>query len=407
MLTPAGKYAACGTLLSVPALVLEGKMDHRAIPLVLLALAAAIPPEVAWSFSPGSGMSPPCVHQTLVFVGTEDGRMISLYAYNGEKRWEVQVGGEASYLSASGEMVVAAFSENLICFEASDGRILWSVSLGSRLVGPPLVENRSMFLALQDGSVVSIDVSGSRLWERNLRERISAGPVLSGSLLVGTWEGNIYILNPSSGEVERTVSLGLLHPVSSGLVVEGGTAYAAAGSTLFAISISSGDVLWSLDFGSAVTSLSLQGGRVYVGVSENVLMIEAGSWRVVWSTKIDSKPLALSSDGGRVVAGTADGRLVCLDSDGRKVWEIRSGVPASPPVLAYGKVFLTTSDGRLVCLGSWGTTGQQDRWKGYLFLVLAILCWCLFLSLEAKVRRGRRPRRRRARGRSRAKAKRA
>ncbi len=385
-------------------------MNCRLLTLTLLALTAAGSPGIAWSFSSGSGLSPPLVHQTLVFVGTEDGRMISLYAYNGEKRWEAHAGGTASFLSAFNGRVVAAFSENLICFEALSGRVLWSVNLGSRLAGPPLAKNGSMFLALRDGRVISLGDSGNRLWERNLGERISAGPALGAGLLVGTWEGNIYVLDPSSGEVERRISLDMLQPVSPDLAAEGDTAYAASGGTLYAFSLSSGGILWKRDFGSTVTSLSLQGDGIYIGVSESILLIGREDSRTVWSVNVGSRPLVLSSDGQGVVAGTADGRMVCLDNIGNMVWEVRTGVLTSSPVLAHGKVFATTSDGRLICVGSWGTTGHQDGWKGYVFLALALLCWGLFLSVEVIIpekRRPRRVRRGRTRRRSRSRTKRA
>ena len=182
---------------------------------------------------------------------------------------------------------------------SDSARILWqtkpSVLPGVRPTAPVAVGGL-IFLAGSDGVVRALDAaSGSEKWKFHTGGQIRIAPtVADGRLLVGSGDGWVYALEAATGRLlwrfraapaERKIpvygELLSTWPAASGVLVEDGTAYVAAGlvnydgTYVYALDPATGAVRWSNDTSGhldaeAHTGVSVQGhlllndGKLYM-----------------------------------------------------------------------------------------------------------------------------------------------
>jgi len=147
--------------------------------------------------------------------------------------------------------------------------LLWaSPTLSSLLLSAPTTAGGRVFLAGQDGKVRCLDAAtGNRQWTFATTGPVRVPPTLwRGGALVGSDDGHVYALDAVTGRMNwrfragpvdrRIMVYGFLRsnwPVATGVLVEGGVAYAAAGlidrdgTHVYALDAESGRVKWQND----------------------------------------------------------------------------------------------------------------------------------------------------------------
>lgn len=136
---------------------------------------------------------------------------------------------------------------------------------------------------------------------------------------------------------------------------------AARDGEIAALSLESGDVIWSVDLGEEKAAL-LSGGltlaydKVFVGSETGILYaLNAETGELIWKTNVSgellSKPLA---DENIIIVNTSRGELAAFNAEtGDEKWRISSDVPNltlrgdSSPVSVSGGVFWGMANGRL------------------------------------------------------------
>lgn len=100
----------------------------------------------------------------------------------------------------------------------------------------------------------------------------------------------------------------------------------------------------------------------------------------------------------KVFIASQDGYLYALNKqNGNLVWKYHIGATGTAsPAIAYGKVFVGSGDGRLYCFGSWGSMPGGDIWKGFIYILVAVLLllavWGLARLKPPKTKRVRKKR---------------
>lgn len=126
-----------------------------------------------------------------------------------------------------------------------------------------------------------------------------------------------------------------------------------------------GDVLWSFDLGTELTSPpAVVDGTVYIGAGlRGVVALDAETGDVRWQFGVTGKmETAVAVAGDRVFAGLRDGRVVALDRHtGELKWSVQTGnkIFSSPAVL-NGIVYVGSGDGFLYVIDA--ETGGV-RWR--------------------------------------------
>ncbi|MHC1480611.1 outer membrane protein assembly factor BamB [Frateuria aurantia] len=151
----------------------------------------------------------------VVFMATDDGKLVSLRLDNGEKLWEqLLASGEGRtdierLNDADGDVVLdgttlyaTAYHGNLTAVDGPSGRPLWSRPFSSATT--PYVSNNAIYATNEDSEVWAFDkTGGTDMWRSSaLKYRWLSAPAVQGDYaVVGDFEGFVHWLKTSDGSV--------------------------------------------------------------------------------------------------------------------------------------------------------------------------------------------------------------
>ncbi len=88
-----------------------------------------------------------------------------------------------------------------MAIRATDGQVLWTRQLGSPVRARPVVTATGVYVSLDDGRVVALDLTtGAPRWERPLGGKPADLLVLDDRLFVGADDKYFYSLKTSNGD---------------------------------------------------------------------------------------------------------------------------------------------------------------------------------------------------------------
>lgn len=182
----------------------------------------------------------------VVLVPFSSGELVALRAQNGTVLWQdaLTATGQLTPLSTlndigagpvvgDGYVIASSQSGATTAFDLRSGQRIWNQPAGS--LGYPLMVGDFVYVVTTDAQVVCMSrADGSVVWISQLqtyvkpkkqKERISwAGPLLvSGKLFVVGTNGEAVLLNPQSGDIQRSYDIG--KPVFAQPVFADGTIY--------------------------------------------------------------------------------------------------------------------------------------------------------------------------------------
>jgi len=171
----------------------------------------------------------------------------------------------------------------------------------------------------------------------------------NGKVYVGSIDGNLYAIDPTSGNETWRFSAGkgiVSKPeLSSGTIYVGGF-----GGRLFAVDASTGSEKWAFKAESWVWSRPVvANNRIYFGDFEGTLYaIDASGGEQVWRNDLGKGPIrsAVAVTSSTVVVATEDGWLVGLSADGKdKRWETKLSTPINADLVLSGDSVLIAPNG--------------------------------------------------------------
>jgi len=199
-------------------------------------------------------------------------------------------------------------------------------------------------------------------WATLTGERIESSPSIAsdGTIYVGSYDGGLYALSPTTGSTLWTSPLaGVVH--SSAAIASDGTIYTGAGNNLYAINPTNGNQYWSYDTGGLVRSSPVidSDGTIYIGsLNNNLYAVNPdGSFKWSFTTggQIWSSP-AIGTD-GTIYVGSLDNKLYAINQNSTLKWSYAtgSGIYSSPTVDNSGVVYVGSWDGSFYAINSNGT----------------------------------------------------
>jgi len=129
---------------------------------------------------------------TAVYLGLENGELVSLVLDGGAVRWRYALGSVPVDRVAVGDGVVYTATESgvLVAVSASTGGYYWEYDLGAPMLAGPALEPGRIAIAGVDGRLAALDPAGVVTeW------RIDAGPVL----VAPVWYGEAVVVVDASG----------------------------------------------------------------------------------------------------------------------------------------------------------------------------------------------------------------
>jgi len=201
--------------------------------------------ELRWTYDQGTvpllslrGNGPLLSANGVVFLGSDDGKLVALRQDNGSKLWEQKLStgegrtdidrlsdADGSILIDGSTLYGTAYHGNLAAIDGPSGRPLWAHPFSSFV--SPAISGNSLFAVNDESEVWAFDKSaGSDLWKNNdLKYRWVTAPAAQGNYVVlGDMEGYVHWLQTGDGALAARERLSK-HPIRAQPLVVGDIVY--------------------------------------------------------------------------------------------------------------------------------------------------------------------------------------
>lgn len=282
------------------------------------------------------GWSGGVVADGRLFVGSMEGKIISLDTTDGKRVWELplemtlQPGGFIGCAPAPIPVAIygsPAAAGNLIYLGGYDGKFYAFVpgrddprwiyprqgALSGSIVGGAVVAKDKVFFAASNGTVYALDAAdGFKVWTFPSKSKIWSTPsVMDNTLYVGTFDKKLYALDAANGTEKWTFETG----------------------------------------GAIIATPSTDNNTVYVGAFDrNLYAVDARSGELKWKFPADNwfwaKPIVVD---GEVWAASLDGKIYAIDAaSGARLADFRLDSPVSSSPVLVDRTFVVASEKGIV-----------------------------------------------------------
>jgi outer membrane protein assembly factor BamB len=270
--------------------------------------------------------SPPAAGESLVFAAVGDS-IEARSQGDGRLRWQAPVDAPiAGPLHwDSGWLVASVEPTSVLALRASDGGRLWQSDIGARLQAPPALAGDRLYLALQDGRLIAVELqTGKLLWTRAFSEPVTGILPLEDRLFAGSRDNFFYCLAAEDGTTRWMQRTGA-DIAGTPVIDERHVYFVALDNMLRALDRWGGSLRWHRQLPFRPSTGPLLSGDLLI-----VTGIAAELRGYLASTGMPAGELALRTDEGNEMQLAAPPALA-------------EGVPAPPIIL--------TRDGRFQGLG--------------------------------------------------------
>lgn len=308
---------------------------------------------------------------TNVFAAAHDGKVAAFEATKGKRLWKKKTKLPLSAGPAVGEGLVVLGSNNgdVIALNAADGQERWRAEVSSEVLAEPAITGDLVLVRTVDGKLTALNIdTGGEAWfvqqsVPRLSVRGTGAPVIAGdSVVCGFDNGRVaayelgdgsviwdMLIAPPSGrtEVDR------LSDLNATVRIVGEDVYVIGyQSSLSALAVESGQVLWTREVGSHI-GVGVDFNNLYVtGDSSDLYAMSRRTGRETWRHEmlLNRDVTGPTPYGSSIVVGDFDGYVHWFDSrDGSLQARVRAGGDriTSAPVVVNDMVFVTTDGGKL------------------------------------------------------------
>ncbi|WP_197999966.1 outer membrane protein assembly factor BamB family protein [Gimesia alba] len=285
-----------------------------------------------WATQLGRGNNisyPPVSNSKYVFI-TVGMKLYSINRLNGEIDWELQLPGSASTSPTADEdsIYVGTLNGRVYAWDLKrlkelsnesklpawrESAIRWTYQTGDKVTTPPVVTNRTLLFASQDGSLYSVTLN-----DRQLTFQFETDAPISASLaeneksvFLASEDQNLYCLNILNGIVRWRIrtSFPLLKPVT---VLDDEVYLSSRKKGIFQLSATTGQEQWWQPLGSSFVSLSPT--RLYATDEiGNLLVLSRTDGAVLSAVPLRKFQIKLMNERtDRIFCASESGLVMCL-----------------------------------------------------------------------------------------------
>ncbi len=226
--------------------------------------------DLAWQYLSPNGVSGPTVVDGVVYAGGGLG-LVALNASTGNVLWSYPIDGGVQtpavangvlYFNSIKEINPNSYVNALYAFNIATQQIIWQLSWNdaAATINPPIVGNGAVYF----NSTAYKANTGAVLW--NAPAYFYSLPALAdGKVYYGSF-GGIYAVSASTGNVVWSVGTGTSGDGATPAVANGVVYIAAQNGHFYALNAATGAVLWQYPFSNAGGSgPAVANGIVYIG----------------------------------------------------------------------------------------------------------------------------------------------
>jgi outer membrane protein assembly factor BamB len=342
--------------------------------------SAAVAPDVIWDASPGSGDGDQesrlrlAVESDMIVTADAAGDVYALDPKNGRKLWSIDTGARLiAGPTVHGDIVLlGTLDAEVIALKRADGALAWRTTVSSEVLAPPVGDGGVIVVRCGDGKIFGLSAaSGVQRWsfDRNVPaltlRGLSTPLIHEGVAIVGLDNGRAAALRTETGEVlwEEVVSapegrseLERIVDVDAELIEAGGGVFALSfGGDLAAIGLQEGRVAWRRPVKS-YTGAVLMANRILVTDEAGLVWsLDAETGASVWKSEaLKYRRLSAPVVAGEfVVVADFEGYLHWLSpQDGRIVGRVRAvgDAVATAPVVHDNVLYVLDRSGEVAAV---------------------------------------------------------
>ena len=235
----------------------------------------------------------------------------------------------------------------------------WVYHIGATVHSSPAVANGKVFVGSYDGNLYALDAStGTKIWNTTVGDYVPSSPAVADGkvFIAGLYftDGfpwmiyNISALDELTGTIIWTNIT--MRAYSTGVNVDStvadGKVFVGAGNGVYALNETTGAMIWSYPTaGQCRSSPAFADGKVFVGVCGHNFSyaLNASTGAQIWNCttgEVSSSPAVVD---GKVFVGSYNGNLYALnETTGTKIWNhtvVGFSCFGFSPAVADGKVF--------------------------------------------------------------------
>jgi outer membrane protein assembly factor BamB/tRNA A-37 threonylcarbamoyl transferase component Bud32 len=242
---------------------------------------------------------------------------------------------------------------------------LWAFQCEDEIRGAPLYYDGSIFVGSYDHNLYSVNPSeGKMVWKYATDGGIATRPAaFEGNIFVGSEDKRLHVVSARTGKVVWTYyTEGRV--ASSPRIAEGHVFIGSDDESLHAVNVSTGRAAWHFDGAAPIRSTAfVDQEQVFVGCENGDFYALDFRGTMKWSFKakmaITSSPWVTD---GVAYFGSLDSSFYALDAKaGWVIWRFRMGKGSiSSPCLVEGMAFIGSLDGHIYAVDT--RTGKES-WK--------------------------------------------
>jgi outer membrane protein assembly factor BamB len=211
----------------------------------------------SWRVPLGSPLAGPLLAlEDRVVATVEGGTVQAVSLGDGGSLWKADLGATPAggAVQAAGLIVQAAVSGKLLALDPAGGSPRWSLELDRAIRRQPTPTSTGVFVPLEPGQVVSVDLEGRERWRADLKGEPSV-PVAAcrGMVLVGTEAGTVEAFERTTGRRLWESQIG--SPVRSPFLCRRDRIYFSTADNRLRVLRYSGRRSWSYPVGGSITAV--------------------------------------------------------------------------------------------------------------------------------------------------------
>jgi|SRR5690554_6246538 len=256
----------------------------------------------------------PVVQDDTIFVADRHGAVVALNAANGRQLWRADFGGRRgilnrwfrgeparlSGLAVAGSMLFVG-SENgkVMALNSDNGELIWEQKVPGEVLSAPTVGDGRVVVHLGSGYVVALAArTGEIQWRHEddvslLSLRGTSRPAIaSGGVMYGSATGKVVVLIAQTGQMaweERiatptgSTELERIVDADGSPLIVGGTMYLSAqNGELAALDLRTGEVLWKRDYAAWRSPVQVQNRIVIVDQESYLVAVDRNNGLEQW-----------------------------------------------------------------------------------------------------------------------------
>jgi len=281
---------------------------------------------------PNAGVSAVSSDAKSVFVASTDGQILSIEAKTGNRNWISELGGKVIsplFVSAS-KVFIATNSTN-----GGDQTTLWALSKETGITiwnsKIPFSENiyigggNGIFSITHDGSISRFDSeTGVMSWNKKINSEIAAEPIFADSIIIGSKDKHIYILDSTIGEITSSPVTSVPFFVSGSL--KNGVLFGDDRGNITKWTADSAATSWKFKAGAKITQAFRTNEGILAASDDNfIYFISDYNGDVIWKLRLSGRvnDLIMLSDKLAAASAVGENEVVIFDlSNGKPVTKL-------------------------------------------------------------------------------------